>query len=130
MEKSTFSEEELDRYMDSCISLAKLSPFPIRRPYVGAIIVDEKGNIVGKGFKTYVPATSMILHAERNAIYDSGIPPSSDPSRRRYTLITTLEPCLRTRRNQIFSSCSEFILQHPISTVIFGDMDKASFTEG
>ncbi|MBM3232676.1 hypothetical protein FJZ18_00725 [Candidatus Pacearchaeota archaeon] len=130
MDKIKFTTEELDKYMDTCISLAKCSPFPMGRPYVGAMILNEEGNILSNGYKTFLSGTNMILHAERNAIYNSNISPMSKHSRRSHILITTLEPCSQTRRTQQFCSCSELILQYPISTVVIGDFDDVSFSNG
>ena len=69
-------------------------------PFVGAIVVDENGVIIGEGFHQKAGAA----HAEVNAINDAKVK-NSDLSN--CTLYVTLEPCSHTGKTP---PCTHFIL--------------------
>lgn len=82
--------------------------------YVGALVVKDD-EIVGEGYKRFFSEERiMVLHAERDALYNAGMDRS-----RGATLYTTLQPCTPTYKT-VFSPCSEFIVEYGISRVVIG----------
>ncbi len=79
-------------------------------PWVGAVVVDARGQIVGIGH-TQVPGDA---HAEVVALRDAGA------SARGATLIVTLEPCGHTGRT---GPCSDAIIEAGVSSVVVGTLD-------
>ena len=74
-------------------------------PMVGAVIVDERGRIIGRGTHIY----SELKHAEVLAIEQAG------PLARGNTLYLTLEPCSHTGRT---GPCADAIIDAGISRVV------------
>lgn len=111
------TDELMGRYMQSCIALAQQAQRGMRKPLVGAIVLDNQGKIVGRGYKKFLRGTSMVQHAERVALDDVYC---DEPK----TLITTLEPCYLVRKKQIFSSCSQLIVERGVDTVVCALMDE------
>ncbi|MBU4069850.1 MAG: hypothetical protein KJ646_02620 [Nanoarchaeota archaeon] len=107
-------------YMYQCIEIARKTPYQIGRPYVGAIVVSQEGEISGKGYKKFIPHTKRIMHAERVALDNAGY-----KTKQSY-LFTTLEPCICVKKNQVLKSCSELIVERGIDTVIIGMQDLSS----
>lgn len=131
MELSPELKEKYLSHMEYCISLAKRAipdttrgyvqrPF-IGRPYVGAIVLDKDGKIIGEGYKSFLGGTSLLQHAERMALDSFTIVGQAA------TLISTLQPCMKKSRGQIFDSCSTLIIKKGIRTVVFGARDDFSF---
>jgi diaminohydroxyphosphoribosylaminopyrimidine deaminase/5-amino-6-(5-phosphoribosylamino)uracil reductase len=89
-------------------------------PFVGAIVVDENGVIIGEGFHQKAGAA----HAEVNAINDAKVK-TSDLSN--CTLFVTLEPCSHTGKTP---PCTQFILEHKIPKVVIGAMDPNPLVSG
>ena len=89
-------------------------------PFVGAIVVDENGVIIGEGFHQKAGAS----HAEVNAINDAKVK-KSDLSN--CTLYVTLEPCSHTGKTP---PCTHFILEHKIPKVVIGAMDPNPLVSG
>ena len=89
-------------------------------PFVGAIVVDENGVIIGEGFHQKAGAA----HAEVNAINDAKVK-NSDLSN--CTLYVTLEPCSHTGKTP---PCTQFILEHKIPKVVIGAMDPNPLVSG
>jgi diaminohydroxyphosphoribosylaminopyrimidine deaminase / 5-amino-6-(5-phosphoribosylamino)uracil reductase len=112
-----FTLKEINDYMLKCIDIAKRADEKIRRPYVGALILSPDGEVIGEGHKGMVENTSYIQHAERMVLSQG------NGDLKGATLITTLEPCITTKKNQILSSCSDLIVETEISQVIFGRVD-------
>jgi len=112
------NELELSALMTYCISLARKSPPYVRAPHVGALVIDEAGTIIGRGYRDFLASTRFIQHAERMAL------DQAEDRARGATLITTLEPCIPVR-DSILMSCSELIVKRGISTVIYGVNDNS-----
>src|ERR1700692_2570695 len=74
-------------------------------PLVGALIVDERGRIVGSGTHTY----AGLKHAEVLAIEQAG------PLARGNTLYLNLEPCSHTGRT---APCAEAIIAAGVARVV------------
>jgi len=109
-----------------CIDLAKQSPEGVGKPFVGAVVLNSRGEIVGEGRKSFldgakVSGCSGLVHAERNAIWNY----QSKYGRggRGETLVTTLEPCIHFAKNILMKSCSEFILDSGMKRVVIGAFD-------
>lgn len=115
--KIRFNQDNLKHYMIKCIELAKKFPPKIRPPYVGALVLSRNCEVVGEGYKKFVEHTKLVIHAERMALNYAG------NLAKKGCLITTLEPCIRANRNQIFSSCSELIVESGIDTVVIALLD-------
>jgi diaminohydroxyphosphoribosylaminopyrimidine deaminase / 5-amino-6-(5-phosphoribosylamino)uracil reductase len=79
-------------------------------PWVGALLVDERGVIVGEGH-TQAPGES---HAEVVALRRAGA------SARGATMIVTLEPCCHVGRT---GPCAEAIIEAGVARVVVGMID-------
>lgn len=124
--------EKYVEHMEYCIGLAKKSmPKPnqgytpkgyyIGKPYVGAIVLDKNGKIIGEGYKSFLGGTSLLQHAERMALDSFAV------DGRAITLISTLQPCLQKSRKQLFEPCNNLIVKKGVKTVVFGVRDDVSF---
>jgi len=87
---------------------------------VGAIIVDEKGKVIGRGKNERVKNNDPLAHAEIMAIKDA----ASKLSNWRFdqlTLIATLEPC---------AMCAGAIAQSRFERLVFGSFDERGGAAG
>jgi tRNA(adenine34) deaminase len=87
---------------------------------VGAIIVDEKDAVIGRGKNERVKNNDPLAHAEIVAIKDA----ASKLSNWRFdqlTLIVTLEPC---------AMCAGAITQSRFKRLVFGSFDEKSGAAG
>jgi tRNA(adenine34) deaminase len=87
---------------------------------VGAIIVDEKGKVIGRGKNERVKNNDPLAHAEIMAIKDA----ASKLSNWRFdqlTLIATLEPC---------AMCAGAIAQSRFNRLVFGSFDEKAGAAG
>ena len=87
---------------------------------VGAIIVDEKGAVIGRGKNERVKNNDPLAHAEIVAIKDA----ASKLSNWRFdqlTLIVTLEPC---------AMCAGAIAQSRFKRLVFGSFDEKAGAVG
>ncbi len=75
---------------------------------IGAVIIDEQGEILGQGHNCLVQEGSPIIHGEMAAMRDAG----RMASRRHTTMYTTLSPCMM---------CAGTIIQFKIPRVVVGD---------
>ena len=87
---------------------------------VGAIIVDEKGAVIGRGKNERVKNNDPLAHAEIVAIKDA----ASKLANWRFdklTLIVTLEPC---------AMCAGAIAQSRFKRLVFGSFDEKGGAAG
>ena len=87
---------------------------------VGAIVVDEKGAVIGRGKNERVKNNDPLAHAEIMAIKDA----ASKLSNWRFdqlTLIVTLEPC---------AMCAGAITQSRFKRLVFGSFDEKAGAAG
>ena len=89
-------------------------------PYVGAIVVDHNGEIIGEGYHQKAGEA----HAEVLAI-NSALIKNSDLSNA--TLYVTMEPCSHTGKTP---PCTNLILAHKIPKVVIGSMDPNPLVSG
>jgi len=109
-------------YLHTAFLLAKRANSKNIRPnpFVGAILVDEQGIIIGEGFHQKAGEA----HAEVLAINDA-LEKSRDLSN--CTLYVTLEPCSHTGKTP---PCTHLILEHKIPKVVIGSMDPNPLVSG
>ena len=122
------TEVVLNVCMEQCIALARRAPAVIGRPLVGAMVVTEHEQIVGRGYKQFLEGTKFVQHAERVALDEA-----NDQARGSY-LFTTLEPCVERKSNShsrphVFCSCSRLIIDRGVNTVIVGLLDNSPSME-
>ncbi len=86
-------------------------------PCVGAVIVDERGRIVGRGFHTYAGRK----HAEVLAIAEAG------EQARGNTLYLNLEPCSHVGRT---GPCADVVIAAGIHKVVVGMRDPNPLVSG
>ena len=87
---------------------------------VGAIIVDKKGAVIGRGKNERVKNNDPLAHAEMVAIKDA----ANKLSNWRFdqlTLIVTLEPC---------AMCAGAIAQSRFKRLVFGSFDEKAGAAG
>ena len=94
--------------LDLAKSAAEVGDVP-----VGAVVVDQQGSIIGRGFNTREVAHNPLGHAEVNALNHAAKSLGSwrlDDC----TLVVTLEPC---------TMCAGAIVQSRVGRVVFGAFD-------
>lgn len=109
-------------YINSAVELARTASRESIRPnpFVGALVINENAEIVGKGFhKKYGEA-----HAEVFAIREA-IQNGADLSS--CTLIVTLEPCSHTGKTP---PCTDLIISSGIKKVVIGSKDPNPLVNG
>lgn len=109
-------------YLHTAYLLAKkANSLHIRpNPFVGAIVVNNKGQIIGEGYHQKAGEA----HAEVIAIIDALLQ-SKDLSS--CTLYVTLEPCSHTGKTP---PCTNLIIEHKIQKVVIGSMDPNPLVSG
>lgn len=110
------------QYLDIAFLLAKKADFTEIRPnpFVGAIVVDNNGKIIGEGYHKKAGEA----HAEVFAIH-AALEKCKDLST--CTLYVTLEPCSHFGKTP---PCTELILQSGISKVVIGSLDPNPLVSG
>ena len=99
--------------MREALALADSAAFVGDVP-VGAAVIDQHGNVIGKGVNTREVSHNPLGHAEVNALNDAAANLGSwrlDDC----TLVVTLEPC---------TMCAGAIVQSRIGRVVFGAFDE------
>ena len=94
--------------------LGKTSPNPI----VGAVIIDDSGNVIGEGFHDRMKTPD---HAEVVAIANA------TQNIKGATIVVTLEPCNHSGST---GPCTQAIIDAEISTVVFAVNDPNSVASG
>lgn len=107
------------KWMEQAIALARSCP-PKESAYsVGAIIVDEEGGEISRG---YSREADDHVHAEESALAKLT---SHDPRLRRATIYSTLEPC--SERKSRPRSCTQLILDAGIPRVVIAWREPSLF---
>lgn len=109
-------------YLVYAFLLAQKANFKLIRPnpFVGAIVVCEKGNIVGEGFHQKAGEAHAEVIAIQNAI-------SNGANLATATLYVTLEPCSHHGKTP---PCTDLIIQHKIPHVVIGSLDPNPLVSG
>lgn len=119
MQNKQVSQNEIDKsYMRECLELAKraqgrTSP----NPMVGAIVVDARGNVVGRGYHH----KRGEAHAEVNALNEAG------EKARDGTLYVSLEPCCHHGKTP---PCTDKVIASGVKKVIAGMVDPNPMVGG
>ncbi|OON97890.1 MAG: riboflavin biosynthesis protein RibD [Epulopiscium sp. Nele67-Bin005] len=104
--------------MKEALELAKLGVGKVNpNPLVGAVIIDEKGNIISKGYHEIYGG----LHAERNAIKNC------TQDLQNTTMYVTLEPCCHHGKTP---PCTDAIIEAGIKKVVVGILDANPLMQG
>lgn len=111
-------KKKLNSLMKKCIILAKKSEgFVSPNPFVGAIVLDKEGNIVGIGrHEKYGEA-----HAEVNALKMAGEKAEGG------TIIVNLEPCSHFGKTP---PCADLIIEKGLKKLVVGMMDPNPLVQG
>jgi cytosine deaminase len=80
---------------------------------IGAVLIDDNGEVLGKGHNMLVQEGNPVLHGEMSALRDAG----RMASRKNCTLYTSLSPCMM---------CAGTIVQFQIRRVVVGDTTNSS----
>lgn len=104
---------EKEKYMRSALSLAQAA-FDAGEIPVGCVVVDPRGEIIGRGGNTREKTRSALGHAELAAI-DEACRATGDWRLEGCTIFVTLEPC---------PMCAGAIINARISTVVFGAREE------
>jgi diaminohydroxyphosphoribosylaminopyrimidine deaminase/5-amino-6-(5-phosphoribosylamino)uracil reductase len=106
-------------WMNVAVDLAYLCP-PTEGAYaVGAVVVDEHGNEISRG---YSRENDPVVHAEESALAKI---PASDPRLPNATIYSTLEPC--SQRKSRPWSCTQLILDAGIRRVVIAWREPSLF---
>jgi len=106
-------EQDIDIYfMDIALELAKEAYLKDEVP-VGAVLVDHKGNIVGKGYNQPISSLDPSAHAEILALRE-GAKRINNYRLLDTTLYVTLEPC---------PMCAGAILYARVKRLVIGTLD-------
>lgn len=105
--------------MKQCIELAKQAEGNVSpNPLVGAILLDENGNILSKGYHEKYGEN----HAERNALLSLKTEKTQNG-----TLVVNLEPCSHYGKTP---PCADLIIEKKIKKVIIGMRDVNPIVAG
>lgn len=107
------------KWMEIAIELAHQCP-PKESAYsVGAVIVDEHGQEIARG---YSRETDVSVHAEEAALAKL---PKGDPRLAKATIYSTLEPC--SQRKSRPHTCTQLILEAGIPRVVMAWREPSLF---
>jgi diaminohydroxyphosphoribosylaminopyrimidine deaminase/5-amino-6-(5-phosphoribosylamino)uracil reductase len=106
-------------WMKLAIELAKLCPQKESAYSVGAVIVDQCGHEMSRG---YSRETDDVVHAEESALSKIA---HDDPRLKKATIYTTLEPCSERKSRPL--SCTQLILNAGIPRVVMAWREPSLF---
>lgn len=117
------SNSQFDAAMRRALELALIGPAHGVNPQVGAVILDEKNNIVAEGCHK----GSGTNHAEVEAIAALRKKLGVEMVPAGYTAVVTLEPCNHTGKT---GPCSQALLDAGISRVVYAVSDPGEDSSG
>lgn len=106
------------RWLSLAIALSEQCPPSTTAFSVGAVIVDEHGQEISRGFSREYPH----VHAEQSALEKLD---ADDERLRAATLYSSLEPC--TRRRSHDRTCSELIIAAGVQRVVVAWREPPTF---
>jgi diaminohydroxyphosphoribosylaminopyrimidine deaminase/5-amino-6-(5-phosphoribosylamino)uracil reductase len=109
------------RWMALAVELSRQCPVVDRAYAVGAVLVDEAGQEITRGWSR---DTDDHVHAEESALAKV---PADDPRLATATLYSTLEPC--SQRKSRPKTCTQLILDRPIPRIVIGWREPAHFVD-
>lgn len=119
MNNSAQEQAVLTAAMLRALELAALSPLYGENPQVGAVIIDDDGEIVAEGWHKGAGTP----HAEIDALKNLA---AKGLSAANLTAVVTLEPCNHTGKT---GPCSQALIEAGVKKVVFGTYDPGK-TEG
>jgi diaminohydroxyphosphoribosylaminopyrimidine deaminase/5-amino-6-(5-phosphoribosylamino)uracil reductase len=108
-----------EHWMNLAIDLAYLCPRADGAYAVGAVVVDEQGNEMSRG---YSRETDPVVHAEESALAKI---PEGDSRLTGASIYSTLEPC--SQRKSRPRSCTQLILDAGIRRVVIAWREPSLF---
>nr|WP_082535168.1 dCMP deaminase [Nonomuraea pusilla] len=111
--------EQDRRWLHEAIELSHQCPPSSTAFSVGAVIVDDQGNEISRG---YSRETDAHVHAEESALAKL---PSDDPRLKTATLYSSLEPCNQRRSRP--RTCTHLILDAGIPRVVIAWKEPPTF---
>jgi diaminohydroxyphosphoribosylaminopyrimidine deaminase/5-amino-6-(5-phosphoribosylamino)uracil reductase len=108
------------RWLSLAIALSERCPPSTTAFSVGAVIVDEHGKEISRGFSRESPH----VHAEQAALEKLD---ADDDRLRAATLYSSLEPC--TRRRSHDRTCSELIITAGIQRIVIAWREPPTFVQ-
>ncbi|MEQ4721671.1 dCMP deaminase [Nonomuraea sp. B19D2] len=116
----TDASTEQDReWLRTAVDLSRQCPPSYTAFSVGAVIVDEHGNELSRG---YSRETDDHVHAEESALSKLS---ANDPRLKTATLYSSLEPC--TKRRSRPKTCTQLILEAGIPRVVIAWKEPPTF---
>ena len=114
--------KEDEKYMRRCLQLARNGLLTARpNPMVGAVIVSDKGRIIGEGYHIR-PGEG---HAEVNAFVS--VRAEDEPLLAQSTVYVSLEPCSHYGKTP---PCADLIVQKGVRRVVCGCVDPFAKVQG
>jgi diaminohydroxyphosphoribosylaminopyrimidine deaminase/5-amino-6-(5-phosphoribosylamino)uracil reductase len=119
MENKHYEAASLEKAMLRALELAALSPLYGENPQVGAVLINDAGDIVAEGWHKGAGTPHAEIDALKN-LAAKGISGSG------LTAVVTLEPCNHTGKT---GPCSQALIEAGVKKVVFGTYDPGK-TEG
>ena len=119
MENKHYEAASLEKAMLRALELAALSPLYGENPQVGAVLINDAGDIVAEGWHKGAGTPHAEIDALKN-LAAKGISGSG------LTAVVTLEPCNHTGKT---GPCSQALIEAGVKKVVFGTYDPGQ-TEG
>jgi diaminohydroxyphosphoribosylaminopyrimidine deaminase/5-amino-6-(5-phosphoribosylamino)uracil reductase len=117
---SALEATRLERVMLRALELAAQSPLFGENPQVGAVLINEAGEIIAEGWHKGAGTPHAEIDALKN-LEAKGISAAG------LTAVVTLEPCNHQGKT---GPCSEALIQAGIKTVVFGTFDPGESEGG
>lgn len=125
VEPKFFYKLENKDFMRIATFLARKSYYEENGCPIGAVIIDENRQIIGKGHNMLVQENDSTTHGETMALRDAGrvakLKNKGPVDFRKTTLFTTLTPCV--------VCCAQINYRTHFKTVVIGDITNAPSTE-
>jgi diaminohydroxyphosphoribosylaminopyrimidine deaminase/5-amino-6-(5-phosphoribosylamino)uracil reductase len=111
--------DEDRHWMKLALEIARLCPPKLSAYSVGAVIVDQRGHEISRGYSREIDDT---VHAEESALSKLA---EDDPRLKKATIYSTLEPCSERKSRPL--SCTQLILNADIPRVVMAWREPSLF---